>query len=443
MERRSAENLLNFIRKSPSCYHVIDNVGKMLETSGFIHIYEEDFWRLESGGKYYVTRGESSLIAFTMPKEEITGFQIIASHSDSPTFKLKENGEIEIDKAYVKLNVEKYGGMIMSTWMDRPLSLAGRIMIETEKRIESRLINLNRDLLIIPSLAIHMNRNINDGYSFNVKKDLLPLFAQAGETTLTDLIAEEANIKKTQLAGMDLFLYNRMPGSIWGAEDSFLSSPRLDNLQCAYCSLAGFLAGTGSEGRSMVYCILDNEEVGSRTRQGAGSTFMQDVLTRVILSSGRNFEEYYRAISGSFLISADNAHSVHPNYPEMSDEKNRPYMNHGPVIKYSANQKYTTESSTAAVFAAICKKADVPVQRFYNRSDMEGGSTLGNISSGFVPVPAVDIGLPQLAMHSSYETAGVKDTNYLVRVTQEYFSSTVRSKRDGNFYEVDNKKIHS
>lgn len=432
-ELKTAAALLDFIENSPSCYHVVANTGNILEKAGFSRLFEEDAWTLVPGGKYYVTRGGSSLIAVSLPRESVSGFQIAASHSDSPTFKVKENGEISVDGRYVKLSVEKYGGMIMSSWLDRPLSVAGRLLVEKDKGIESCLFQANRDMLLIPSLAIHMNRKINEGYSFNVKKDLQPLFSMAGEKNLRQVLAETAGVKTDQIVGSDLFLYNRMKGSIWGAEENFLSSPRLDDLQCAWASLEGFVKGKGSPERIMVYCVMDNEEVGSGTRQGAGSTFLQDVLERLMIALGGSREDYLRAVAKSFLISADNAHAVHPNQADKADDNSRPYLNGGPVIKYSANQKYTTDGSTAAVFGALCRKVGSPCQVFHNRPDMEGGSTLGNISAQQVPVPSVDVGLPQLAMHSSYETAGVQDTFWMVQVFQQFFSSTVCGEKDGIF----------
>ena len=432
-EGRTAAALLEFISKSPSCYHVAANMSDILEKAGFSRLFEEDTWSLAPGGKYYVTRGGSSLIAVALPRERVSGFQIAASHSDSPALKVKEKGEISVDGRYVKLSVERYGGMIMSSWLDRPLSLAGRIWLEREGRLESRLFCADRDLLLIPSLAIHMDRKVNEGHSYNVRKDLQPLFSMTGEKSLSQVIAEEAGLKPEELAGCDLFLYNRMGGSIWGAQESFLSSPRLDDQQCAWASLEGFLKGEGSPGRVMVYCVFDNEGVGSGTRQGAGSTFLRDVLERVVAALGGSREDYLRAVAKSFLISADNAHGVHPNQGDKADDTSRPYLNGGPVIKYSANQKYTTDGATGAVFAALCRRAGVPCQVFHNRPDMEGGSTLGNISAQQVPIPSVDVGLPQLAMHSAYETAGVQDTAWLVQVFAKFFSCPVCGERDGSY----------
>lgn len=433
MSRETAQKMLDFIEKSPSCFHVTANMAKELSAAGYIHLYEEKRWKLKSGGKYYVTRNGSAIIAFSIPQVKPKSFLIMASHSDSPAFKLKENPEIEVEQQYVKLNVEKYGGMLMAPWFDRPLSLAGRLMVRRGERIETRLVDVGRDLVLIPSLAIHMNRKANEAISYNPQTDMQPLFGGRGTRgKLREILADSAKVKEGDILGMDIFLYNRVKGSIWGAEGEFLSSARLDDLQCAYASLQGFLRAENYEHVAM-HCVLDNEEVGSLTRQGAASTFLKDVLERIGEAFYRSREEYLCALASSFMISADNAHGVHPNYTDKSDAGNRPYLNGGIVLKYSANQKYTTDGASAAVFREFCHKAGVPCQTFANRSDMEGGSTLGNISNGQVSVHMVDIGLPQLAMHSPYETAGVQDTEDLVRLAEVFFSSRIECTRDGIF----------
>lgn len=437
MSKNASKELLKFIEKSPSCYHVIANMGAQLEKAGYIHLYEEEKWELKKGGKYYVTRGGSAVIAFALPVEEAKSFQIMASHSDSPAFKVKENPEIEVDGHFVKLNVEKYGGMLMAPWFDRPLSMAGRLLVRDGKRgIRSVLVDVGRDLVLIPSLAIHMDRKANEGHAYNPQTDLQPLFGGAGTSgSFMEILSGSAGVNAGDVLGMDVFLYNRMKGSIWGAEEEFISSARLDDLQCAWCSLQALLESKNDH-HVMVHCVLDNEEVGSMTRQGAASTFLKDTLTRIGTGVGMNQEEYLRALAGSFMISADNAHSVHPNYTAKADVSNRPYLNGGIVLKYSANQKYTTDGATAAVFRAICEKAEVPCQTFTNRSDMEGGSTLGNISGSQVAIHTVDIGLPQLAMHSPYETAGVRDTDYLLKAARTFYSSDIQTEKDGLIYTI-------
>lgn len=437
MEKRNMESinqeLLDFLEKSPSAYHAVANMAEVFDQAGFIRLQEGERWTLMAGKDYYVTRNGSALIAFRIPKKDYAGFQIMASHSDSPVFKLKSNAEIEVDKKYMKLNVEKYGGMICAPWLDRPLSVAGRIVVRTDGGVETRLVAPDRDLMIIPNLAIHMNRNVNDGYEFNAQKDMLPLIGgMDAKGGLMKLVAEEAGVKEEDILDMDLFLCQRMKGTVLGLNGEFIASPRLDDLQCAFASMTGFLAAS-PEGSVAVHCVMDNEEVGSGTKQGAASTFLKDVLHRINAGMGRSEEEYLMSLASSFMVSADNAHSVHPNQTDKADPTNRPYMNEGIVIKYSANQKYTTDAVSGALFKAICKEVDVPYQTFHNRSDMLGGSTLGNISNTQVALNTVDIGLPQLAMHSPYETAGSKDTAYLVEAARMLFSSSVCGNGDGTY----------
>ncbi|WP_036609689.1 M18 family aminopeptidase [Oribacterium sp. P6A1] len=426
--------LLSFLDNSPVSFFAVHNMCETLNKEGFTRLYEGSAWELEAGKGYYVTRNDSAVIAFRIPKKDYTGFQMMASHCDSPVFKIKTNAEITIDNQYVKLNVEKYGGMICSPWLDRPLSVAGRIVVGTEDGIMTKLVNIDDDLMIIPNLAIHMNREVNDGYKFNAQVDMLPLFCEKGEekNLFLKLIADEAGVKAEDILDTDLFLYNRMKGTKLGLNKEYVASGRLDDLQCAFASLQGFLKAVPRDSVA-VHCVFDNEEVGSGTKQGAASTFLKDTLHRINSGLGRSEDEYLMSIAKSFLVSADNAHAVHPNHPEKSDPTNRPYLNKGIVIKYSANQKYTTDAVSGAIMRAICKKADVPYQTFTNRSDMLGGSTLGNISQNQVALNTVDIGLPQLAMHSPYETAGAKDTAYLVEAAKVLFSSSVEGAGDGNY----------
>lgn len=421
MYYETAEKLLAFIRKSPTAFHAVDTMRKTLADQGFQELSEKDYWKLTPGGRYMVTRNNSALIAFSIPEDAPRRFHIMASHSDSPTFKIKENPEITVEKAYVKLNVEKYGGMLMSPWFDRPLSVAGRVIVSEGGEIREKLIDIDRDLLMIPSLAIHMNREVNSGYSYNPQKDLLPLYGTAGtEETFSKTLAEAAGAREEEILSHDLFLYSRTRGAVWGAEKEFISAGRLDDLQCAFASMEGLLSGEKKKSIA-VHCVMDNEEVGSGTKQGAASTFLKDTLLRINSGLGRTYEEYLMSLADSFMISADNAHALHPNYTDMADPVNRPLLNKGIVIKYNANQKYCTDAVSAARFKELCNRAEVPYQTFVNRSDMAGGSTLGNISNTQVPVNTVDIGLPQLAMHSPYETAGVKDTLSLVKAAELFF----------------------
>lgn len=418
----TTEKLLDFIEKSPTAFQAVDEMQKRLTENGFEVLSEKEYWKLIPGGKYLVTRNNSALIAFCIPEKESRVFHIMASHSDSPSFKIKENPEIKVDNSYVKLNVEKYGGMLMAPWFDRPLSVAGRVIIRRNGGLKEKLINIKRDLVMIPNLAIHMNREANNGVSYNPQKDLQPLFAVGNtDRTLLEIIAEQTGVKKEDIISHDLFLYNRMPGTIWGADKEFVSSARLDDLQCAFASMEGLLRAQNHESIA-VHCVMDNEEVGSGTKQGAASTFLKDTLLRINMGLGRTYEEYLMTLAGSFMVSADNAHALHPNYTDKTDPTNHPVLNKGIVIKFNANQKYCTDAVSAAIFKELCTKAGVPYQTFVNCSDIAGGSTLGNISNTQVPMNTVDIGLPQLAMHSLYETAGVKDTEYLVRAAEELFA---------------------
>ena len=415
-----SRDLIHFIAKSPSTFHAVRGIKAALLYAGFTEIREEDTWQIEKGGKYVVTRNGSALMAFTVPQEGAEAFHITASHCDSPTFKIKENPEIA-DGPYVKLNVEGYGGMIMSTWLDRPLSVAGRLLVTENGHLAEKLVAIDGTMLVIPSVAIHMDRSVNQHKEWKVQKDMLPLYGMTGaKTPFMDVIAAAAKVKAEDILAHDLILYSRVPGTIWGEEREFISSPKLDDLQCAFACFRGFTQGQ-KEKYISVYALFDNEEVGSATSQGAGSTFLANTLERLARSLGYSYHETMAMIARSFMISADNAHSVHPIHPEYADPVNRPVINGGIVIKYSAAQKYATNAFSAAYFKKLCKDHDIPTQTFTNHSDNPGGSTLGNISNTVIAMPTVDIGLPQLAMHSSYETAGVKDTAYLVDAVTKFY----------------------
>lgn len=415
-----SRDLIHFIAKSPSTFHAVRGIKAALLYAGFTEIREEDTWQIEKGGKYVVTRNGGALMAFTVPQEGAEAFHITASHCDSPTFKIKEDPEIA-DGPYVKLNVEGYGGMIMSTWLDRPLSVAGRLLVTENGHLAEKLVAIDGTMLVIPSVAIHMDRSVNQHKEWKVQKDMLPLYGMTGaKTPFMDVIAASAKVKAEDILAHDLILYSRVPGTIWGEEREFISSPKLDDLQCAFACFRGFTQGQ-KEKYISVYALFDNEEVGSATSQGAGSTFLANTLERLARSLGYSYDETMAMIARSFMISADNAHSVHPNHPEYADPVNRPVINGGIVIKYSAAQKYATNAFSAAYFKKLCKDHDIPTQTFTNHSDNPGGSTLGNISNTVIAMPTVDIGLPQLAMHSSYETAGVKDTAYLVDAVTKFY----------------------
>lgn len=414
-------DMLSFIDESPTCYQAVANMEERLSAAGFRKLEERERWSVLSGGKYYVNRNGSSLIAFELPKKEWSGFHMIASHSDSPCFKLKEEPEITAAGGYIRLNTEKYGGMILSTWLDRPLSVAGRVAVMEDGRIVSRPVAVKRDLLVIPNMAVHMNRDMNRGVEYNPQTDMLPLYGgkDSGDSLLA-LIAQEAGVKEEEILGSDLFLYNREKGKRFGASGEFILSPRLDDLECVYTSLKAVLEGKPKNYVNLI-AVFDNEEVGSLTRQGAASTFLRDTLLRVCEASGLTETDYLRLVADSFMLSADNAHAVHPAHPEKADPVNRPVLNGGIVIKHHGGQKYTTDALSAATVKKICQKAEVPFQSYANRSDLAGGSTLGNISAGQVPVLTADIGLAQLAMHSACETAGSADAGYLLRMMKVFF----------------------
>lgn len=414
-----SRDLLHFISKSPSPFHAARGIKTAFVYDHAVELREEDDWEIEPGHKYVVTRNGSAVIAFAVPKEPARDFRIIAAHGDSPTFKIKEDSEIA-DGPYVRLNVEPYGGMIMSSWTDRPLTAAGRVIVREKGALVPKLVCPGKPLLVIPSLAIHMNREVNQGYHWNAQKDLLPLWGPAGGLSFMDVIAAEAKCAKEDILGHDLCLVPLVPGTMWGAENEYISSPRLDDLQCAFAAFRGYTMGK-KEKHISVFALFDNEEVGSGTRQGAGSSFLFDTILRLSAALGISQDRMLAMLARSFLISADNAHAVHPNHPAESDPVNRPVLNGGIVIKFNAQQKYCTDGWSAAHFRALCEEAKVPVQVFTNRSDRPGGSTLGNIAITKVGIPAVDIGLPQLAMHSSYETAGIKDTAYLVMAAAMFF----------------------
>ena len=412
--------LLDFIDASPTAWHACANLADRFSSEGYQELVETAPWPIVPGGKYFVRRNGTSIIVFRIPRNEFHGFLMMAAHDDSPSFKLRGKPESPSAGYYTRLSVERYGSMLCAPWLDRPLSVAGRVTVREEGRIVTKLINIQRDLLLIPNLAIHMDRTANDGKKYDIKVDMLPLFgSEKAAGRLDVLVAEAAGAAPEDVVSTDLYLYPRTPGVVFGADEEFIAAPRLDDLQCAFGCAEGFLR-SGEGKNAPLLCVFDNEEVGSTTKQGANSDFLVDTLWRICDALGRNF---YRSIAASFMASADNAHAVHPNHPEFADSQDRPRINGGIVIKHHANQKYTTDAVTEAVFAEICRKAGVPVQHYSNRADLRGGTTLGNISTAHVSVNSVDIGLPQLAMHSCYETAGSEDTEYLVRAAKAYFES--------------------
>ena len=415
MER--INNLCSFLNASHSSYHAVAYIADLLEKNGYTALSETAQWDLVPGGKYYLTRSGTSVMAFRIPSDTPTGFMLSASHSDRPCFKVKENAELS--GTYTRLAVERYGGQLLFTWTDRPLSMAGRVLVETENGLESRLIDIDRDLLMIPNVAIHMNRQVNDGYKWNPAVDMLPLMgSKDAKGKLENLLAEAAGGK---ILGHDLFLYIRQQARIWGIDNEYISSAALDDLECAWCCTQGFLNASESDAIP-VLCIFDNEEVGSSSRQGACSTLLMDTLEQICESRNLNLK---RMLAQSFMVSADNGHALHPNHPELADPTNAPILGEGPVIKFNATLKYCTDGFSAALFRKICQKADVKVQTYCNRADIAGGSTLGNLSQQHVSIPTVDIGLPQLAMHSCFETGAVADAIALEEAMAAYYSASL------------------
>ena len=430
-----AKEIIEFLDKSPVNFIAVDNLKKMLAENGFTELKETDDWSIEESGKYYVTRNGSAIIAFCVP-ENPAAFAVVAAHSDSPGLKIKPNAEIEVEEQYVKLNVEQYGGLIMSTWFDRPLSVAGRVAVKTDTGIEMKLVNIDRDLMIIPSLAIHMNRAANDGHKLNVQKDLLPLFSGGGENKgFLETVADSIGVRADDIIGADLFLYTRVKGTVLGENNEFFSSQRIDDLQCAYTGMKALINSKETKSIRMC-CVFDNEEVGSGTKQGAKSTFMRDVMLRICNALGKDECDMLKMLASSFMVSADNGHAVHPNYADMACPTNRPYLNGGVLIKYNAQQKYTTDGVSEGIFIKICEDAGVPYRRYVNRSDILGGSTLGNLSAEQVSMNTVDIGVAQLAMHSAYETAGVEDAKHLYDAMRAFFDASITAESDG-VYNID------
>ncbi len=422
---KHTQSLISFLDSAHSVYHAVAYIGNLLHAQGYQPLPESAPWELVPGGKYYVIRNGSAVLAFRIPQNTPKGFLITASHCDRPTFKVKENGELT--GTYTRLAVERYGGMLIAPWLDRPLSVAGRVLVETEDGIQSRLVDIDRDLLLIPNVAIHMNRKANEGYAWNPAVDTIPLLGtKEAAGKFWTLVAEAAGGK---VLGHDLYLYVRQKASLWGLEEEFISSAALDDLECAWGCTQGFLNSTETDSIP-VLCVFDSEEVGSGSLQGAASDFMQSALQRICGALCVNEKQLY---AQSFLVSADNAHAIHPNHPEYADSSNAPLLNKGIVLKFNANQRYTTDGVSAAIFRKICTKANVPVQTYCNRADMAGGSTLGHVSLAQVAIASVDIGLAQLAMHSCYETAGVLDIGYLAQAMTAFYSSTYLHESDGSY----------
>ena len=427
------DDLFEFLQGAVTPYHAAAMAAAWLDAAGYTRLEEADYWNLEAGKGYYITRNGSSVIAWRVPEHAIGGWRIAASHSDSPCWKIK-NEKVENDGC-VRLSVEGYGGMIMSTWLDRPLTVAGRVMVKTEDGIESRLVNIDEDLLVIPSLAIHFQRDVNKGHTYNPQIDMQPLWGPADSRTLTDLVAEELGVDPADILDTDLQLVTRQTPTQIGPDGEFFMAPRIDDLECAATTLLGFLdaAAETDSACAPVWAMLDNEEVGSSSRMGAESSYLRDVLDRIIEAVPHSGQAMPRALANSFMLSADNAHATHPNFPQKSDPCAPVRLGGGVVLKYNASQKYTTNAVSGAVFRAVCQKAGVPVQVFTNRADEAGGSTLGNLQSHTLPIPMADIGLAQLAMHSAVETASVADAEAMTKAVAAFYRVHLRALGDGTY----------
>lgn len=415
--KKFAENMLDFIYESPTQFNAVEVSAETLEKNGFEKLNPKENWKLEVGKKYYTTKNSSALVAFKVNSDEIEkeGFRIIGSHTDSPGFRIKPNAEMESCGAYLKLNTEGYGGMILSTWLDRPLAMAGRVFLRGENPFKpvEKIVNINKPVCIIPNLAIHMNRSINDGYKYNKQTDMLPLVGLINEQLEKDnymvkLLASELNVEVEEIIDFDIFLYEYEKGCFTGANGEFISTGRLDNLSMYYSSVEALLDSDSKSGISIAVGF-DNEEVGSSTKQGADSNMLLNILERICISLGKDRQQFFEAIENSFIISSDLAHAVHPNVNSMADPTNRPVMGKGPVIKVHAGQAYTSDGYSISVYKEICRECGVEYQEFVNKSDQRGGSTIGPISSTHIDIPSVDIGAPILSMHSIRELGCSED----------------------------------
>ncbi len=415
-------DLLSFIDVSPNAYCCTKNIKEILLENGFVELFESDNWdNLESDGAYFVSRNDSSIIAFKMRGNKSNeGFNIAVTHTDSPSFMIKTNSEM-FENKYLKLNVTGYGGMINYSWLDRPLSLAGRVIVLDNKVYKKYMINIDKDLLVIPSQAIHLNEKVNEGDKLNHQEDMLPILSLSDNKKIEDILNEEMkklNLKYDKICDYDLFLYNRDKAKIVGLNDEFILSPRLDDLASVYTGLMSFIDAK-SKNTFNVFCSLNNEEIGSLSQQGADSTFLINTLSRIARHTGIDLST---SLSNSFLLSVDNAHALHPNSPEKNDPTNIVHLNEGIVIQHHTN--LTTDALTSSLFKGICESAKVPFQDYVSRSDMASGSTLGSINQSHVGVDAVDIGLSQLAMHSSNELIGVKDIIYMYKALLKFYKTT-------------------
>ena len=428
-ELEFAVNLIDFIHSSPSPFHVVKNVEDLLTSKGFRKLKLTERWNLTKGSKYFITRNGSALIAFNVGigTVEDEGFRLVAAHTDAPSFRIKPSPEMVVEKAYLKLNTETYGGPILNTWLDRPLSMAGRVCLKTDDPLhpEARLVRFERPILIIPNQSLHMNRKVNEGIELDKQKDMLPLLARVTEEFekdgfLAGLLAEKLGVDTGSIVDFDLFLHEYEKGCLVGLNDEFISSTRLDDLAMVHAGLHALLDAEATGATNVLVCF-DNEEVGSRTKQGAASPVLRTLLERIVLSQGKDREDFFRAVYHSFLISADMGHGLHPNAADKHDPVHRPVLNGGPMIKIAANQNFTTDSDTATVYETLCHRAGIPVQKFVSRSDLRGGSTIGPISAGHLDIRSLDGGNPAMAMHSIRELGGALDHSYMKKSFEAFY----------------------
>lgn len=428
-----SKEFLRFIEKAKTPFHAVKEMSLRLDEAGFTKLLESQAWCIEANGKYYVTKNDSSIIAFTMPKDsEDLSFNITASHTDSPTFKVKHNHTVETAAKTLGMHLETYGGTILSSWLDRPLSVAGRVVVKEGNKFVTKLVDVNRPLCVIPNVAIHQNRTVNDGYKYNPAVDMVALYGVKEGIKLNEIVAKECGLDLNNVVSMELYIYNCYRGCLFGGNNEFVSAPQIDNLECAFLSLEAFLQSENNDSCN-VFASFDNEEVGSGSKQGALSTFLLDTVTRLSNNFGLDSEELKVALAKSIMISCDNAHATHPNQPGLCDSLNRVYMNEGIVVKTNANLSYTTDAISQGVFTSILDSSEVKWQVFANRSDVRGGSTLGHLSLSQVSVDCIDIGLAQLAMHSSSEVCAVKDMKYMVEGLKAFYNIHLTKDEENNF----------
>ncbi len=417
-------SMLHYIEKSPTCFHAVQALEELLKANGYAYL-PEGGWELVPGGKYYTTRSGSSLIAFRIPVEKPVSFMLTASHTDSPCFRIRDHADLP--GTYARISTERYGGLINAPWLDRPLSIAGRVLVRNGSRVETRMVDFEKPVVLIPNLAIHLNREANNGLKYDAARELFPLYG-GKDASFRSGLAKKLGCAEDDILATDLFVYCPEKGMVWGPEGEFVSSPRLDDLACVYSSLQGFLTARETAAIPM-FSAFDNEEIGSETKQGAASMFLPDTMQAICEAMGICAADYRRMLGSSMMLSCDNGHAVHPNRPEMADQKEAPVLNGGVVIKHSV--RYATDGVASAVFSEICRKANVPVQHYSNRPDQAGGSTLGNIANTKTAMSTVDIGMAQLAMHSCYETAGSQDVDSFIRAAAAFYGTVLQAEDGG------------